>query len=89
MAAVDSHRSQLQYEKEPNTRQMDVKFVKYSTGKGRTFRYTEILFYKALLGKAVKETPIQLGENLARQCELNAQLDLDNAKAQDADLGGI
>ena len=33
-----------------------------------------------MLGKAVKETPIQLGENLARQCELNAQLDLDNAK---------
>ena len=27
-------------------------------------------------------------KKLARQCELNAQLDLENAKAMDADLGG-
>ena len=27
-------------------------------------------------------------EKLARQCELNAQLDLENAKAVDADLSG-
>ncbi len=31
----------------------------------------------------------ELTEKLARQCELNAQLDLENAKAQDADLGGL
>ena len=30
----------------------------------------------------------ELEEKLARQCELNAQLDLENAKAMDADLGG-
>ena len=30
----------------------------------------------------------ELEEKLARQCELNAQLDLENAKAVDADLGG-
>ena len=31
----------------------------------------------------------ELEEKLARQCELNAQLDLENAKAVDADLGGV
>ena len=31
----------------------------------------------------------KLEEKLARQCELNAQLDLENAKAVDADLGGV
>ena len=31
----------------------------------------------------------ELTEKLARQCELNAQLDLENAKAQDVDLGGM
>ena len=30
----------------------------------------------------------ELEEKLARQCELNAQLDLENAKAVDADLSG-
>ena len=30
----------------------------------------------------------ELEEKLARQCELNAQLDLENAKVMDADLGG-
>ena len=30
----------------------------------------------------------ELNEKLARQCELNAQLDLENAKAVDADLSG-
>ena len=30
----------------------------------------------------------ELEQKLARQCELNAQLDLENAKAVDADLGG-
>ena len=30
----------------------------------------------------------ELEEKLARQYELNAQLDLENAKAMDADLGG-
>lgn len=30
----------------------------------------------------------ELKEKLARQCELNAQLDLENEKAVDADLGG-
>ena len=31
----------------------------------------------------------ELQEKLARQCELNAQLDLENAKSVDADLGGL
>ena len=31
----------------------------------------------------------ELEEKLARQCELNAQLDLENAKAVDADFGGV
>ena len=35
------------------------------------------------------EHETELKEKLARQCELNAQLDLENAKAQDADLGGM
>ncbi len=35
------------------------------------------------------EYEAELTEKLARQCELNAQLDLENAKAQDADLGGL
>ncbi len=30
----------------------------------------------------------ELEEKLARQCKLNAQLDLENAKAVDADLSG-
>ncbi len=30
----------------------------------------------------------ELNEKLARQCELNAQLDLENSKAVDADLSG-
>ena len=30
----------------------------------------------------------ELEEKLSRQCELNAQLDLENAKAVDADLSG-
>ena len=42
--------------------------------------------------KAEYEKPFayseELEEKLARQCELNAQLDLENAKAVDADLGG-
>ena len=35
------------------------------------------------------EYEAELTEKLARQCELNAQLDLENAKAQDVDLGGM
>ena len=31
----------------------------------------------------------ELNEKMARQCELNAQLDLENAKAVDADLSGL
>jgi len=31
----------------------------------------------------------ELQEKLDRQCELNAQLDLENAKSVDADLGGL
>ena len=33
-------------------------------------------------------TAQELEEKLSRQCELNAQLDLENAKAVDADLSG-
>jgi hypothetical protein len=43
--------------------------------------------------KAEYEKPFaheqELKEKLARQCELNAQLDLENEQVQDADLGGI
>jgi hypothetical protein len=43
--------------------------------------------------KAEYEKPFaheqELEEKLARQCELNAQLDLENEQVQDADLGGI
>ena len=43
--------------------------------------------------KAEYEKPFayeeELQEKLARQCELNAQLDLENAKSVDADLGGL
>ena len=42
--------------------------------------------------KAEYEKPFtyeeELQEKLSRQCELNAQLDLENAKVADADLGG-
>ena len=31
----------------------------------------------------------ELKKKLARQCELNAELDLENGKVEDVDLGGI
>ena len=49
-------------------------------------------FYPFLPSKAEYDKPFaysaELEEKLARQYELNAQLDIENAKAMDADLGG-
>ena len=58
-------------------------------GKGRV---CEIYRTEIDAGKAEYDKPFaysaELEEKLARQYELNAQLDLENAKAMDADLGG-
>lgn len=54
-------------------------------------RNTKLINIEA--SKAEYEKPFaseeELKEKLARQCELNAQLDHENAKVTDADIGGM